>query len=36
MMITGGCISRRKANITLQDPGHIDDAMKEKKMIPGG
>ena len=35
-MITGGWNSQRRASITQQDPGHVEDAMKENKMIPGG
>ena len=35
-MITVGRNSQRKASITKQDPCHIEDAMKEKDMIPGG
>ena len=26
----------RRASITKQDPGHLEDAMKEIEMIPGG
>ena len=36
MMITGGWNSQRRASITQQDPGHVEDAMKEVEMIPGG
>ena len=35
-MITGGWNSLRKASITKKDPCHIEDAMKENKMIPSG
>ena len=35
-MITGGWNSQRWASITQQDPGNVEDAMKENKMIPGG
>ena len=35
-MITGRRNSQRKASITKQDPCHIEDAMKENEMIPGG
>ena len=31
-MITDGWNSQRKASITRQDPGHVEDTM----MIPGG
>ena len=27
---------KRKASITQQDPGNVEDAMKENEMIPGG
>ena len=29
-------IVKRKASITQQDPGNVEDAMKENDMIPGG
>ena len=35
-MITVGWNSQRKASITQQDPGHVEDAFKENEMIPGG
>ena len=35
-MITGGWNSRRRASITQQDPGHVEDALKENEMNPGG
>ena len=35
-MITGGWNSQRRASITQQDLGHVEDAMKDNKMIPGG
>ena len=28
-------IVKRKASITQQDPGNVEDAMKENEMIPG-
>ena len=35
-MITGGWNSQRRASIIQKDPGHVEDAMKENKVIPGG
>ena len=35
-MIAGGWNSQRRASITQQDLGHVEDALKEKEIIPGG
>ena len=34
-MITDGWNSQKRARITQQDPGHVEDALKENEMIPG-
>ena len=35
-MDAAGWNSQRRASIIQQDLGHVEDALKENKMIPGG